>query len=231
MAAPVISNRLLKVLKNIPETNADILASQNKVLNSIVGQISKCEFGKRMGVTAQERIEEFQNKPVTSYHDYILYIENIKDGKPNQLWPRLPLFMAETSGSTASKKYIPITQELLQNQLNGRRNALANVISIYGSSRILKSPPLSFGDAPVFNQYGKIKSAPISAILASQMPWWSKYFSRPSMATRKIPLFKDRIQSIYNEISQSPPGFIVAMPAWLRDFFFYTFYRTIANHH
>lgn len=218
-AAPIISKRLLKECVQIPESNEDVAMSQNNILHDIIGNIAECEMGKSKGINSEVNANEMQNIPITNYENYIPYIENIKDGKPNQLWHGMPLYMAETSGSTGTKKFIPVTKEILQNQLNGRRNVVANVINLYGAKRILNSPPLSFGEAPLFNQFGKLKSAAISAILASQMPRWSKYFSRPTMPTRAIPLFKDRIESIYNEIAESPPGFIVAMPAWLRDFF------------
>ncbi|MDZ4758888.1 MAG: GH3 auxin-responsive promoter family protein [Bacteroidota bacterium] len=218
-ASPFISQKVLRGLENIPNTNEEIALSQNKVLYYIIKKISTCEMGRDLGIKANIGVNEMEDFPLTTYQDYITYIENIKDGNPHQIWQGKPLFMAETSGSAGNKKYIPISKELLRNQLSGRRNAVASVINLYGAKRILKSPPLSFGDAPIFSQFGDIKSAPISAILACQMPSWSKYFSRPSTVTRKIPLFKDRIQSIYNEIAESPPGFIVAMPAWMRDFF------------
>lgn len=216
--APFLAKRIGRSLRLEPEGKKEIEDAQRKVLEALSLRISRTDFGRSLGIQRALTPEEMSSHPLSSYRDYIPLIEAISKGEKNPLWDQEVLFFAESSGSSGEKKHIPITDDLLQNQLNGRRKVVANVIRIYGAKRILKTMPVSFGDAPVFKNHGHIKSAAISAILADSMPFWSKWFTRPSMSTRKIPLFKDRIQSLYLEIRKNPPAYMVVMPVWLCDF-------------
>jgi len=71
------------------------------------------EYGQRHRFGAISSVESFQEKvPVTSYEDYLEYVEAIGDGQPNVLTADPVVMFEVTSGSTAASKLIPVTRSL-----------------------------------------------------------------------------------------------------------------------
>ena len=86
---------------------------EDKKLAKIVSGNKHTVYGRRYVFCDVKTIADFQNKvPVTSYEDYLPYINRIKDGEQNILTAEPVLLLEPSSGSTSAKKLIPYTKGL-----------------------------------------------------------------------------------------------------------------------
>ena len=86
---------------------------EDRKLARIISKNSHTTYGMRYGFSDVKNIADFQRKvPITTYEDYIPYIEKIKSGGQNILTKEPVLLLESSSGSTAAKKLIPYTKGL-----------------------------------------------------------------------------------------------------------------------
>jgi hypothetical protein len=86
--------------------------AQDRLLRQILEANAGTEFGRRHGFGAIGGFEEFQRRvPLSSYEDLEPYITAEMQGRPNQLTKEPPVLFTTTSGTTGSRKYIPMTRE------------------------------------------------------------------------------------------------------------------------
>lgn len=102
-----------------------------KTLRSILTYAKDTVYGKEhdfayilQAQTDKELFRRFQEKvPTNQYTDLQPYIERHKHGESDVLFPGKPLLYATTSGTTASPKWIPITEKYFKDTY-GRRSKL-----------------------------------------------------------------------------------------------------------
>jgi hypothetical protein len=86
--------------------------AQERLLRQILEANAGTEFGRRHGFGAIGGFGEFQRRvPLSSYEDLEPYITAEMQGRPNQLTKEPPVLFTTTSGTTGSRKYIPMTRE------------------------------------------------------------------------------------------------------------------------
>jgi hypothetical protein len=86
--------------------------AQERLLRQILEANAGTEFGRRHGFGAIGGFGEFQRLvPLSSYEDLEPYITAEMQGRPNQLTKEPPVLFTTTSGTTGSRKYIPMTRE------------------------------------------------------------------------------------------------------------------------
>jgi len=99
------------VKKNLRWKNNAVNA-QNKLMISLIKTAKDTQFGIDHKFSAINNYSDFkQNIPIRDYEYLLEYIEKIKNGEENILWPRKPIYFCKTSGTTSGAKYIPISKE------------------------------------------------------------------------------------------------------------------------
>jgi len=103
------------VLKN-KRWKYNAVNSQKKVFKNLVNSAKKTQFGKDHNFSKIESYSDFiKNIPIRDYEDLSNYIEKVKNGEENVLWPNTPIYFCKTSGTTSGTKYIPISKESMPN--------------------------------------------------------------------------------------------------------------------
>src|ERR671912_67031 len=86
--------------------------AQDRLLRQILEANADTEFGRRHGFGGITSFREFQERvPIAGYEDLEPYITAEMNGRPNQLTKEPPVLFTTTSGTTGSRKYIPMTRE------------------------------------------------------------------------------------------------------------------------
>lgn len=86
---------------------------QERIRKDILKQNKDTVYGRKYQFHECEDITNFRQRiPLTSYEDYIPYIERMKDGEKEVLTKEELVMFELTSGSSSAKKYIPYTQSL-----------------------------------------------------------------------------------------------------------------------
>jgi hypothetical protein len=113
---------------------------QEQFLFTLLRRYQDTELGRQYGLRDIKTIQQFRDRvPVLPYSSYEPYTKRIAQGEPNILTPDPVVYLNLTSGSTGSKKLIPVTRRF-QNSL-GR----ANVTSIGFLTDALETRGQKFG--------------------------------------------------------------------------------------
>ena len=74
------------------------LQAQHEVFKTLMSKVAHTEFGKVYGLTEETTYEEFRSKvPIHDYEKLRPYVEKIRAGEKDILWPGIPLYLATTS--------------------------------------------------------------------------------------------------------------------------------------
>ncbi len=86
--------------------------AQDRLLRQILETNADTEFGRRHGFGSIATFRDFQERvPIAAYEDLEPYITAEMNGQSNQLTKEPPVLFTTTSGTTGSRKYIPMTRE------------------------------------------------------------------------------------------------------------------------
>ena len=91
---------------------------QNNILHDLINKSRYTKFGLEHDFKLIKSYKDFKKKvPTRDYEQFKNYIDLIKKGEKDILWPGKPIYFAKTSGTTSGIKYIPVSQESIKNQV------------------------------------------------------------------------------------------------------------------
>ena len=97
--------------KKIVKHSQTAIADQQAIFKKLIDKASQTVFGKDHEFSNIRSYNDFKNAvPVRDYEELKTYIEKIKAGEPDVLWPGKPIYFAKTSGTTSGIKYIRLTR-------------------------------------------------------------------------------------------------------------------------
>ena len=136
-----------KFLDNPLEVQRDMLA---KMVKSAAGT----EYGKQYGFKYIKTYEEFKRTvPIREYESLSPYIQRIRNGEQNVLWPTMIKWFSKSSGTTDSKiKFIPVSFESINdNHLKGGKDILSWYCHYHPESQLFTGKSLRLGGSSSVN--------------------------------------------------------------------------------
>jgi hypothetical protein len=177
-------------------------------------------FGEENGFRHVRRYEDFrQLVPLRSYEDFSDYIQQIKQGVKNVLWPGKPLYFAKTAGTTAGDKYIPITEDSISNHTAGARNALLHYIYETGDTSFLSNKMIFLSGSPQLQQEAGIPTGRLSGIVNHHVPRYLRKKQLPTYSTNCIADWETKLDRIVEETLPANMGLIAGIPPWIQMYF------------
>ena len=97
--------------RNVYKAHNDAGSRQRNLLRSLVRKSQHVHYLRDLMITTDDDVETISQKlPIVDYEDIRPYIDRIREGENDVLWPGLPKYWAKTSGTTSGAKYIPINK-------------------------------------------------------------------------------------------------------------------------
>ena len=89
---------------------------QSEVLEKLLHMGRHTEWGARFGYRELKNSADFKNRvPLQGYEDLKPFVDRLKKGEQNLLWPTDISWFAKSSGTTSDKsKCIPVSKEALE---------------------------------------------------------------------------------------------------------------------
>ena len=194
--------------------------AQEAVLHAIVSQAANTSFG------ADHHFEEIKNHadfiqrvPIRDYEGLKPYIELVKSGKQNVLWPGIPLYFAKTSGTTSGTKYIPISRASISNHINGARDALLNYVYHSGKAKFLDKKLIFLSGSPTLEKMAGIFTGRLSGIANHHVPGYLRSNQMPSYTTNCIEDWEEKLEKIIDETINEDMSLISGIPPWVQMYF------------
>ena len=205
-------------IKNKSQKEANKI--QLNLLNKLISKSKHTKFGVDHNFVNIKSYSDYVNKvPIRDYEKIKKYVELIKDGKENILWPGKPKYFAKTSGTTSGTKYIPITKESLKNQIKSASYLLINYLNEKKSFRSIRGKAMFISGSPNLNEINQIKIGRLSGIVNYHEPFYLKNILLPSKKTNKIEDWEKKIEKIVDETKNKDLRILGGIPPWIQMYF------------
>ena len=208
------------VVSNIKRSYGRAAKIQAKTLNSLLKTAKKTKFGLDHSFDKINSLEDYAQKvPVRDYEGIKKYIDEIKGGSNDILWPGKPKYLAKTSGTTSGAKHIPITNESMPNHILSSRNALLFYIYETGDTSFLDGKTIFLQGSPVLEKINGILSGRLSGIVAHHIPSYLRKNNLPTVKTNSIVDWEEKVNEICNETINENMTVIGGIPSWVQMYF------------
>ena len=196
------------------------LAMQEKIFYELLGQGRKTFFGKEHNFDRVSDYDSFKKMvPVREYEGFRPYIERIRQGEEDVLWPGRPIYFSKTSGTTSGAKYIPITRASMPNHINSARNALLMYILKTGNTDFLKGRMIFVSGSPELDTDELIPTGRLSGIVHHHVPAYISRRKLPKYSTNCIPDWEEKLNAIVKETMHENMSLISGIPPWVEMYF------------
>lgn len=194
--------------------------TQEAVFLALIEQARQTQFGRDHGFGEIKNHADFTKRvPIRDYEQLKHYIEQIKSGKLDVLWPKKPIYFAKTSGTTSGTKYIPITKDSISNHISGARNALLNYIYHTGKASFLDKKLIFLSGSPVLDDIAGIPTGRLSGIVNHHVPGYLRSNQMPSYETNCVDDWEEKLDKIIEETLHEPMSLISGIPPWVQMYF------------
>lgn len=192
------------------------IEAQKKLLFNLITTASNVSFGKEYRFKEITNYKDFiERVPLHYYKDILPFIERIKKGEKNVLWPGKIQWIAKSAGTTNEKsKYIPITKDCLnQCHYKAGKDLITLYVRNHPNTNIFYGKNFRLGGSYKTNSY--FTCGDISSILIKNLPIWADYFSVPKKKIVLIHEWEIKIKLIIKEIYKQNVISLFGIPSWM----------------
>ncbi|HTB06408.1 MAG TPA: GH3 auxin-responsive promoter family protein [Bacteroidia bacterium] len=186
----------------------------SKLIDSAKGT----EWGGKYGYSSITTEEEFRNRvPVQEYDDLKPYIERLRKGEQNLLWPSEIRWFAKSSGTTSDKsKYIPVSEESMEDcHFKGGKDMLTLYCHNYPDTHLFDGKTLPLAGSYKEDESKYARDGDLSAILTENLPAWAEFFRAPERSIALMSEWEEKMDKIAHATMNEDITCISAVPSWM----------------
>lgn len=208
------------IVKQQQEWIARSVEVQEKWRLELVKKAAGTQFGKDHFFKDIHSYADFREAvPVHDYEDLKPYVEKIKSGESDILWPGKPLYFAKTSGTTSGTKYIPISKDSISNHIDSARNAILTYIDETQKADFLDNKLIFLSGSPILTDTGGVLTGRLSGISNHHVPGYLRSNQLPSYETNCIEDWETKLDKIIDETLDQRMSLISGIPPWVQMYF------------
>jgi hypothetical protein len=202
-------------------TNPNPVEAQEEVLKKLLSKAADTAFGQYYGfngiLEAEDLRSAFAEKvPLFSYDDLReAWWQRVIDGEADVTWPGEVNFFAVSSGTTSSKKHIPVTEDMLKAIRKSALHQIRALADFDLPADFFEKEILMFGSSTDLKEVNGHLEGEISGISASQIPFWFESFYRPGKEISSINDWDERVEALAKEAPNWDIGGISGIPSWI----------------
>ena len=192
--------------------------TQQETLDHLLSKSASTEWGKKFSYSSIDSIKDYQSRvPVQTYEDMVPYVERLRKGESNLLWPGEIRWFAKSSGTTSTKsKFIPMSREALE---DCHYRAAKDILAIYTSNKpntgIFSGKCLTLGGSHQINQFSTDSLyGDLSAILIENAPFWVEIIRTPKQKIALLEDFEQKLNLITKSTVNENVTNISGVPSW-----------------
>lgn len=208
------------VVKRTQKWSSRPKETQKKVFLSLIRKAQNTQFGKDHNFKGINSYEEFkQAVPVRDYEGFRSYVERMKAGEKDILWPGKPIYLSKTSGTTSGAKYIPITRESIPYHIKAARDSILHYVAATGNTAFIDGKMIFLQGSPELDTSGAIPVGRLSGIVAHHVPAYLQKNRLPSYKTNCIEDWEEKVDRICEETLKEKMTLISGIPPWVQMYF------------
>lgn len=199
------------------ETQAEWL--QEKQLRRLVRDAANTEWGKTYNYSNIHNYEDFAREvPIQTYEEIKPYVERMRRGEKNVLWPSQVKWYAKSSGTTNDKsKFIPVSKEgLHEMHYAGPFDCVSYYLQTRPDSRFFDGKGLILGGShsPNYNLKHSLVGD-LSAILIQNVSPLANLIRVPSKEVALLSDFEEKMERIARSTIGQNVSNLSGVPSWM----------------
>jgi len=196
------------------------LEVQDELFKKLITTGRNTEFGRTHGFADIHTQEQYRKLiPTSTYEEISPYIERNMKGEQNLLWPSDVKWFAKSSGTTnARSKFIPVSYEALEEcHFNGGKDMLSLFCNNHPNTKIFDGKGLTIVGSQQANQFDLSQESyygDVSAVIMSNLPYWTKFVRTPSLDIALMDEWEGKIDQIAKMTCEENVTSISGVPTW-----------------
>lgn len=206
--------------KKVDAWKTDAINLQEKTLLKITDFASATAFGRDHAFAEIKSYTDFKKRvPINDYEGLKIYVDRMKNGERDILWPGVPKYFSKTSGTTSGTKYIPISNESMGHHIMAARDALLLYIDQTGNADFVDGKMIFLQGSPEMHKTKGIPTGRLSGIVAHHIPSYLQKNRLPSFKTNTIDDWETKVDAIIDETVNENMTLISGIPSWVQFYF------------
>ena len=191
---------------------------QHECFTKLIDKAANTEWGKMHDFKSIQNITDFQARvPLQTYDDVKPYVDRLRAGEQDLLWPGDIRWFAKSSGTTNNKsKFIPVSRDAMEKcHFRGGKDVLALYTTMYPDSSIFLGKGLTLGGSHKIDNFNnKSYYGDLSAILIENLPFWTEFIRTPSQEVALLEEWEEKLDKITRETIRENVTSIAGVPSW-----------------
>jgi len=185
---------------------------------NLINTAADTTWGKRYNYKKIESIKQYQEAvPIGTYTELEPFVERLRKGEKDLLWPGEIKWFAKSSGTTSSKsKFIPVTKEALEEcHFRGGKDVLAIYSRMKPETKIFAGRGLTLGGSHRINNFSNDSLyGDLSAILIENLPLWAELMKSPRAKIALLEDFEEKMEKIARRTVNQNIRYLAGVPSW-----------------
>ncbi len=200
---------------------------------NLINAAAGTTWGKKYNYKNIESLKQYQETvPIGTYTELEPFIERLRRGEQDLLWPGEIKWFAKSAGTTSSKsKFIPVTREALEEcHFRGGKDVLAIYSRMKPETKIFAGRGLTLGGSHRINNFSNDSLyGDLSAILIENLPLWAELMKSPRAKIALIEDFEEKMEKIARRTVNQNIRYLAGVPSWFLVLIKYILQYTGAN--
>lgn len=192
--------------------------AQLEVFHKLVADARYTEWGRQHGYADITTVDAFRQRvPLQDYTGLKPYVDRLRAGEQNLLWPTDIKWFAKSSGTTnAASKYIPVSREALEDcHYKGGKDLIALHYAHRPESKLYQGMSMVVGGSSAIEQMrADAYSGDLSAIIIRNLPVWVEVRRTPVIETALMENWEEKVERMARETMREDVRSIAGVPSW-----------------
>jgi hypothetical protein len=192
---------------------------QNEWLDKLLISGKKTKWGKNYDFRSIRSLKDFKERiPIQEYDDIKPFVDRMRKGEKDVLWPGETNWFAKSSGTTNDKsKFIPLTKDALEEcHFKGGKDMLSIYCNNHPDTRIFSGKGLMLGGSRELNYSNRYSySGDLSAIIIRNLPFWVDILKTPDTSVALMENWEKKLDTIAQTTMFEDVTNISGVPSWM----------------
>lgn len=192
---------------------------QDEWFKRLINAGRSTEWGRLYDYKSINSYVDFANRvPVSDYEQLKPFIDRLRAGEQNILWPEEIKWFAKSSGTTSSKsKFIPVSNASLEEcHFKGGKDMISLYVNNFPDSEVFDGRGLVMGGSHSITEVSNDSyyDGDLSAILIQNLPFWVQFMKTPNLNIALMDEWEAKIEMMARETMQHDVTSIAGVPSW-----------------
>lgn len=196
---------------------------QRRTLAALCAATANTAYGIAHQLGRCRRYEDFRSAvPVREYADFLPWLEPMRAGSRDVLWPGFVPFFALSGGSTRGPgglKSLPVSTAQLRWQTRAAFDAIARYLVLSNDRALTSGFALGLVPPVVIKREGAVGVSSNPALLMHHAPLLSRAFSLPQQPVAAVEDFESRLHAIADAYVDHDVRLLAGTPCWFSVLF------------